>query len=284
MTAADAGFTPVVKIRILRNVADLVRTEDLQLLTHRGVREWLQTHLGLEAGTHYSKAWLKTEVDLLLSERRRAPQQGRSTPARTPAAARRGHREADAAEEEERELRRLEGGMPSAGGGSSSVPPAGGGGGGKDQDQDGVPPPFTSADVDSVLAFYADPKAPAGRKRRKPQQPAGRAKGLDHLVSLALAALAEGSDGRQGSRAAQVCAEVRRRFPQICASFMQGGSGRVNASWRAQVEEVLRTRKDLFARKMRPGAPGASRAAPAPATARTVLYRLRRRPAAAAPV
>ena len=49
------GFTPVVKIRILRNVADLVRTANLQQLTQRGVREWLQAHLGLEAGTHYSK-------------------------------------------------------------------------------------------------------------------------------------------------------------------------------------------------------------------------------------
>ena len=54
MSEPDA-FTPVVKIRILRNVADLVRTADLQQLTHRGVREWLQVHLGLEAGTHYSK-------------------------------------------------------------------------------------------------------------------------------------------------------------------------------------------------------------------------------------
>ena len=57
MSDAD-GFTPVVQIRILRNVADLVRTADLQQLTHRGVREWLRTHLELEAGTHYSKvAW-----------------------------------------------------------------------------------------------------------------------------------------------------------------------------------------------------------------------------------
>ena len=54
MSDAD-GFTPVVKIRILRNVADLVRTADLQQLTHRGVREWLRTHLELESGTHYSK-------------------------------------------------------------------------------------------------------------------------------------------------------------------------------------------------------------------------------------
>ena len=264
MSEAD-GVRPVVQIRILRNVADLVRTADLQQLTHRGVREWLRTHLGLEAGTHYSKvwpashmhalslrpgltnrvhralaqAWLKTEVDSLLSER---PQQGAAGSAQTAAAARRVRQVAvDAADEEERELRRLEGGMPPAGGG---------------KDKGGVLQPVTSADVDSVLAFYADPKAASGRRRRKPQQPAGRAVGLDHLVSLALAALADHS--RQGSRAAQVCAEVRRRFPQICASYMEGGSGRVNASWRAQVEEVLRTRKDLFARKVqgvRPATP-----------------------------
>ena len=31
---------------------------------------------------------------------------------------------------------------------------------------------------------------------------------------------------------------MRRRFPQICASYMEGGSRRVKAAWRAQVEEV----------------------------------------------
>ena len=188
-------------------------------LTHR-------VHLAL------AQSWLKTEVDSLLSERR-APQQGAAASARV--AARRVRQvEVDAADEEERELRRLEGGMPPAGGGGSGTPPAAAGSGGKDKGGGGLPP-VTSADVDSVLAFYADPKAASGRRRRKPQQPAGRAVGLDHLVSLALAALADGS--KQGSRAAQVCAEVRRRFPQICASHMEGGSGRVNASWRAQVEE-----------------------------------------------
>ena len=124
MSEAD-GVRPVVQIRILRNVADLVRTADLQQLTHRGVREWLRTHLGLEAGTHYSKvwpashmhalslrpgltnrvhralaqAWLKSEVDSLLSERR-APEQGAAASART--AARRVRQvEVDAADEGE---------------------------------------------------------------------------------------------------------------------------------------------------------------------------------------
>ena len=290
MSEAD-GVRPVVQIRILRNVADLVRTADLQQLTHRGVREWLRTHLGLEAGTHYSKvwpashmhalslrpgltnrvhralaqAWLKTEVDSLLSERR-APEQGAAASART--AARRVRQvEVDAADEEERELRRLEGGMPPAGGGGSGMPLAAAGSGGKDKG--GSVPPVTSADVDSVLAFYADPKAASGRRRRKPQQPAGRAVGLDHLVSLALAALADHS--RQGSRAAQVCAEVRRRFPQICASYMEGGSGRVNASWRAQVEEVLRTRKDLFARKVQGVRPATPNPNPNPNRSRITL-------------
>ncbi len=55
MSEADGPADPVVQIRILRNVADLVRTADLQQLTHRGVREWLRTHLELESGTHYSK-------------------------------------------------------------------------------------------------------------------------------------------------------------------------------------------------------------------------------------
>lgn len=58
MSEADGPADPVVQIRILRNVADLVRTADLQQLTHRGVREWLRANLELESGTHYSKvAW-----------------------------------------------------------------------------------------------------------------------------------------------------------------------------------------------------------------------------------
>ena len=103
-----------------------------------------------------AQAWLRTEVDSLLSER---PQQGAAGSARTAAAARRVRQVVvDAADEEERELRRLEGGTPAAGGG--------GGGGGKLEG--GALPPVTPADVDSVLAFYADPKVGgAGDARRR---------------------------------------------------------------------------------------------------------------------
>ena len=103
-----------------------------------------------------AQAWLRTEVDSLLSER---PQQGAAGSARTAAAARRVRQVAvDAADEEERELRRLEGGTPAAGGGGKH--------------EGGALPPVTPADVDSVLAFYADPKVGGagglGRRRRLP--------------------------------------------------------------------------------------------------------------------
>ena len=55
MESDTAGEAAVTRCRISRHVTDFVRTADLQQLTLRGIREWLQTHLGLESGTHYSK-------------------------------------------------------------------------------------------------------------------------------------------------------------------------------------------------------------------------------------
>ena len=142
---------------------------------------------------------------------------------------------------EERELRRLE----SGGAPSAAV----------------VDP----SDVDAVLAFYAKRGAAKPRKRRVSDR---NAAGLEHMVIMAMGAL--DAAAANGSRAARVSAAVGRQFPQITSLLLD--------DWKVQVHRVLKLRTDLFRRKVL--APGSS-ADGARATARTVLYRLKRGVAAA---
>ena len=260
---------------IRQHISGLVAAADLQHLTQRGVRESLHTQLGLNAGSDYSKAWLRAEVDALVA-RRRSEESARPPKAR----GRRGVRqlEGDVRADEELELRRLESGLPphggggsagsssgSSGGGSSRVTVSNGsGGGGGSSSGGGLVPPVSSEDVADVLNYYAAQQRSSGRspdKKRARKQP--QRVGIEQLITMALSAIDGSGVGR---RAVQICAEVRRQFPQICANLLAD-------DWQAQVQQALRARRDLFAKKvLRPGDEGAR------SSGRTVVYRLKKKP------
>ena len=83
------------------------------------------------------------------------------------------------------------------------------------------------------------------------------------MVIMAMSTLA--ARASNGSRASHVSAEVGRQFPQITSMLLD--------DWKQQVHQVLKQRTDLFRRKKL--AAGSSTDG-GKATARAVLYRLKR--------
>lgn len=132
----------------------------------------------------------------------------------------------DVRDDEEQELRRLEGGMVAADGADSGGGRGAGGkkrGGGsmirgsnsKKRDSGDTLMLPAEEDVRDVLRYYERKTARLEKRQRKSGPQRTRAYGLEHMVTMAFTALNDAN----GSRAAQVIAEMRRQFPQLSAQL-----------------------------------------------------------------